>query len=224
MKSPRRQDRQRPQCPPCQPTPTLCPDAQSSTYNDTASTIPTTSCPGTRGYWIPRKAPCLVNESLWQTPQAWTLMRTCRAVGSGTSRSTISKGPLALLTCTARMRDIATSKELRRLSVDRLPSAGRGFPFSEFRATERALPRAHACALRPVFRALHSSLRARLCVLQRGSRVWHSVLPTGVSCDKARQRPRELYLIFANGGIDIEKFPAIHSYLRQFETRLRPKP
>src|SRR3984893_10273796 len=118
MKSPRRQDRQRPQCPPCQPTPTLCPGFQSGTSVPTASTIPTTSCPGTRGYWIPGKAPCLVNESLWQTPQAWTLMRTCRAVGSGTSRSTISKGPLALLTCTARMRDIANYKELRRLSVD----------------------------------------------------------------------------------------------------------
>jgi adenine-specific DNA-methyltransferase len=34
----------------------------------------------------------------------------------------------------------------------------------------------------------------------------------------------ERYLIFTNGGIDIEKFPAIHSYLQQFKTKLQPKP
>src|ERR671934_2200614 len=36
-------------------------------------------------------------------PQAWTLMRTCAAPGSGVSRSTISKGPLGLETWTKRL-------------------------------------------------------------------------------------------------------------------------
>src|ERR1017187_8804435 len=72
----------------------------------TASTIPTTSCPGTRGYDTPGKCPSFVNESLWQIPQACTLIRTDPAPGSGISRSTISKGPPGLETCTARMFDI----------------------------------------------------------------------------------------------------------------------
>src|SRR5262249_45266708 len=39
--------------------------------------------------------------SLWQTPQACTLIRTSRAPGSGISRSTISKSPLGLEICAA---------------------------------------------------------------------------------------------------------------------------
>ena len=56
--------------------------------------MPTTSWPGTRGYWIPGQRPSLVRESLWQTPQAWTFTRTCPGPGCGISRSTSSKGAL----------------------------------------------------------------------------------------------------------------------------------
>src|SRR5712692_9993960 len=52
---------------------------------------------------MPGQAPSLVNTSLWQTPQACTLMRTCPAVGLGISRSTISKSAPALGTCAAFM-------------------------------------------------------------------------------------------------------------------------
>src|SRR4029077_7585652 len=43
--------------------------------------------------------PSFVSMSLWQTPQACTLMRTCPAAGSGISRSTISKSPPGLEIC-----------------------------------------------------------------------------------------------------------------------------
>src|SRR5215211_2650893 len=52
---------------------------------------------------MPGNNPSLVKESLWQTPQACTLIRTCIGPGSGMSRSTISKGALGLDTCTERM-------------------------------------------------------------------------------------------------------------------------
>src|SRR5262249_28848748 len=45
---------------------------------------------------MPGHAPSFVSTSLWQTPQACTLMRTSPAPGSGTSRSTISKSPPGL--------------------------------------------------------------------------------------------------------------------------------
>src|SRR5258708_20966818 len=56
-----------------------------------------------RGYSIPGKIPSFVMVSLWQIPQAWTLMRTDPAPGSGMSRSTISNGPLGRGTWTARI-------------------------------------------------------------------------------------------------------------------------
>ncbi len=40
---------------------------------------------------MPGQAPSFVSMSLWQTPQACTLMRTSPATGLGISRSTISK-------------------------------------------------------------------------------------------------------------------------------------
>src|SRR6478736_3821741 len=43
--------------------------------------------------------PSFVSTSLWQIPQACTLMSTCPAPGLGISRSTISKSPPALGTC-----------------------------------------------------------------------------------------------------------------------------
>ena len=44
-----------------------------------------------------------MSESLWQMPQACTLIRTDPAPGSGIGRSTISKGPFGRETCTTRI-------------------------------------------------------------------------------------------------------------------------
>src|SRR5438128_11967118 len=55
---------------------------------------------------MPGKVPSLVRVSLWQIPQAWTLMRTWPAAGSGTCRSMISRGPFGRGTWTTRMVDI----------------------------------------------------------------------------------------------------------------------
>ena len=69
----------------------------------TASMTPTTSWPGTRGILDPGQIPSFVIESLWQMPQACTLMRTRPGPRSGMSRSTISKVLLRLDTWTARI-------------------------------------------------------------------------------------------------------------------------
>src|SRR5207245_11127419 len=90
-----------PQWPPYQPSPTRCPTRHSPAPSPIASTRPTTSCPGTRGYVI-GKMPSLVAESLWQIPQACTRTRTSPALGSGTSRVTNSIGPPLLTTCAYR--------------------------------------------------------------------------------------------------------------------------
>src|SRR5688572_10226532 len=88
---------------------------------------PTISWPGTRGYSMPGKAPSLVNISLWQTPQAWILMRTVPGVGSGMSRSTTSKGAPGRGTWTASILGMGPSWVMlhargRRLSrADSLP-------------------------------------------------------------------------------------------------------
>src|SRR5436309_2053262 len=100
MNSPRRQLSHTKQCAPCQPTPTRCPTFQGFTPGPTASMRPLISCPGERGYLIPGNNPSLVRTSLWQTPQANTLIRTCPGPGSGISRSTISKAAPGLGTCT----------------------------------------------------------------------------------------------------------------------------
>src|SRR6267154_3055340 len=55
---------------------------------------------------MPGIPPCFVNESLWQIPHAWTLIRTDPAPGSGISRSTISNGPSGRATCTTLIFDI----------------------------------------------------------------------------------------------------------------------
>ena len=60
-----------------------------------ASTVPITSWPGTRGYRI-GMPPSTVSASLWQTPQAWTLTRMSSGPGTGTSRSSAASGPPAL--------------------------------------------------------------------------------------------------------------------------------
>ena len=51
----------------------------------TASITPITSCPGTRGNAIPGQWPSLVIASLWQMPQAWTLIRTEPGPGRGSA-------------------------------------------------------------------------------------------------------------------------------------------
>src|SRR5580692_9913188 len=100
-KSPRRHSRHVLSWPPCQPTPTRRPFFHAETPSPTSSMMPATSCPGTRGYCIPGHKPSFVSTSLWQTPQACTLMRTCPASGVGISRSTISKSAPGLDTCAA---------------------------------------------------------------------------------------------------------------------------
>src|SRR5438067_13565350 len=107
-KSPRRHERHVLSWPPCQPTPTRCPFFHSETPAPTSSITPATSCPGTRGYSIPGHAPSFVNTSLWHTPQACTLIRTCPAPGSGVSRSTILKSAPGLGTCATFIVPIAT--------------------------------------------------------------------------------------------------------------------
>src|SRR5215472_12058701 len=63
---------------------------------------------GTRGYWIPGQRPSFTNTSLWQTPQACTLMRTSPAPGFGISRSTISKSPPGFEICATFIGAIPT--------------------------------------------------------------------------------------------------------------------
>jgi hypothetical protein len=50
--------------------------------------------------------PSFVKESLWQMPQAWTLILTVPARGAGISRSTSSKGPFGRATWTLRILGI----------------------------------------------------------------------------------------------------------------------
>src|SRR4051794_7640203 len=103
-KSPRRQLSQEKQCQACHPTPTRWPGChRSGTSLPTASITPTTSCPGTRGKVMPGQRPSLVKTSLWQTPQAWTLIRTDPGPGSGIGRSTSSRGPPARETWATRI-------------------------------------------------------------------------------------------------------------------------
>src|SRR4029077_8488907 len=56
---------------------------------------------------MPGQEPSLVNTSLWQTPQACTLMRTSPGPGLGISRSTIWKSAPGLGTCAAFIGAIA---------------------------------------------------------------------------------------------------------------------
>ena len=84
MKRPRRHGLHSQQCPPCQPTPTRSPAFHAVTSAPTASTRPAISCPGMRGSVRPGNAPrTCTNASLWQTPHASTLTRTCRRPGLG---------------------------------------------------------------------------------------------------------------------------------------------
>ena len=62
---------------------------------------------------MPGNAPSFVSESLWQMPQACTLIRTDPAPGSGIGRSTISNGPFGLGTCATRIIAILNSSVIR---------------------------------------------------------------------------------------------------------------
>src|SRR5215469_6605958 len=57
---------------------------------------------------MPGQRPSFVSTSLWQIPQACTLMRTYPAPGLGISRSTISKSPPGLRTCATLIGATAT--------------------------------------------------------------------------------------------------------------------
>jgi hypothetical protein len=58
---------------------------------------------------MPGKVPSLTKASLWQMPQASTLIRTCPGPGSGTPRSTSSSGAPGSRTCTTLIRAIVAS-------------------------------------------------------------------------------------------------------------------
>jgi hypothetical protein len=58
------------------------------------------------------KRPFLVSLSLWQTPQAWTLILTVPAWGSEISRSTNSKGPFGRGTWTTRILAIPKLRQM----------------------------------------------------------------------------------------------------------------
>src|SRR2546421_963672 len=57
---------------------------------------------------MPGKAPSFVNTSLWQTPQACTLIRTCPTPGLGISCSTIWKSAPGLGICATFIGATAT--------------------------------------------------------------------------------------------------------------------
>jgi hypothetical protein len=63
---------------------------------------------GHPGILNPGRQPVFRKASLWQTPQAWTLMRTCPAPGFGTSRSTIWKSAPGAGICAAFIVAIST--------------------------------------------------------------------------------------------------------------------
>src|SRR3954465_2697867 len=58
---------------------------------------------------MPGNAPPTVQESLWQTPQAWTRTRAWPNPGSGMSRSTSSSRAFGWLTWAARMVAMVSS-------------------------------------------------------------------------------------------------------------------
>src|SRR5215217_6495096 len=66
---------------------------------------------------MPGHQPSLVNTSLWQTPQACTLIRTCPGLGWGISRSTIWKSAPGPAICAAFIVAMATVVVLIPLSL-----------------------------------------------------------------------------------------------------------
>jgi hypothetical protein len=52
---------------------------------------------------MPGSCPSFKIESLWQIPQACTLIRTVAGPGSGIGRSTISNSPFARAICATRI-------------------------------------------------------------------------------------------------------------------------
>ena len=89
------------------------PSLQPITPAPTASITPAISWPGTIGNGTVGKMPNLAMESLWQTPQACTRMRTSPGFGLGSSRSTSSNGPPFCATWTTRIFGIATSPRVQ---------------------------------------------------------------------------------------------------------------
>jgi hypothetical protein len=56
---------------------------------------------GTSGNWTSGKALCRTAKSLWQTPQAWTQIRTRPGPGEGFSRSSTATSPFCSYMTTA---------------------------------------------------------------------------------------------------------------------------
>jgi len=77
---------------------------------------------GDRPLWTPdgRAITYRVGTSLWQIPHASTFTRTCAGPGSGTSRSTTSQSPAALLICAAFIFPIMMCSRPERLHPSRL--------------------------------------------------------------------------------------------------------
>ena len=81
------QNSQAPQALNIQGTPTMSPAFKSSTPSPRATTCPATSWPGISGkFGSGVQSPSTACRSLWQTPQAATLISTSPRFGSGTCR------------------------------------------------------------------------------------------------------------------------------------------
>ena len=93
-----------PQWPPCQPTPTRCPTRHAVTSGPDRIDMARDLMPRHRADRRCRdRCRSTTKESLWQMPQASTLIRTLPGPGSGIGRSTSSSGDPGFSTCTARM-------------------------------------------------------------------------------------------------------------------------
>jgi hypothetical protein len=89
---------------------TRCPSARPETPLPSASTRPTTWCPGTSGLRRTGRSPVTTCRSVRQAAHACTRIRTCPAPGSGSGHSSSASGaranaPGSRKTC-ARMLDL----------------------------------------------------------------------------------------------------------------------
>src|SRR5262249_11255134 len=158
-----------------------------------------TSCPGTRGYWIPGQSPSLTNESLWQTPHASTLTRTHSRSASGMSRSTNSSGPPARGTWTTR---IFLLMRFNRPSLEKHKSCAAG----SGERTRLACWRARPCDRELCYNAFprgELSLRkngfaGRVPTIP-GSRQTAETYTLAASAPRNTNTPRVLSTIHANG-------------------------
>ncbi len=94
-----------------------------------------TSWPGTTGNVTPGKCPSFAYESLWQTPHAWTLTRTCPGAGSGVARSRSSADHRPRIPAqrasrwSTRSQNSRTARMRQTTSARREPQRGSGSRF-----------------------------------------------------------------------------------------------